>query len=215
MTRKKYRPQRDDAMLGDSEPVSGTGSESGTAQPVPVPAPVPVPVSHSDDEGNVIVDVGNHNHFIPVVICELEESSIENVPEPVSELEIPPSCASDAPCSGCAEVAETSNVHSVPAVSAIVNTNDGVGADASADAEVGSKTDAEVGSKTDAEVGSKNDAVVAKVVDGIVDNVVLASASAPPPSSKWSWARVKNWVSGCCAFCCCCRRKRRTSVQLK
>jgi len=206
MTRKKYRPQRDDSMLGDSDPVSGTGSESGVHSapvPVPVPAPVPVPVSHSDDEGNVIIDVGNHSHFIPVVICELEESSAGNVPEPVPEPEIPPSCASDAPCSGCAEVAETSNIgcsgSGVPVVSAIANTNDGIGADTSADAEVGSKTDA----------------VVAKVVDGIVDNVVLAAASAPPPSSKWSWARIKNWVSGCCSFCCCCRRKRRTSVQLK
>ncbi|MEY2628275.1 MAG: hypothetical protein RL066_91, partial [Actinomycetota bacterium] len=100
MTRKKYRPQRDDSILGDPSQyqppiVVSTVGPSATSAPAPAPAPAPsskegsttrhVPVSHSDDEGNVIVDVAPtaHTHFnpivpivpiVPVVIHELEEA---------------------------------------------------------------------------------------------------------------------------------------------
>ena len=240
MTRKKYRPQRDDSMLGDpysqddSTPqLSIVVSTVGSSAPAPAPAPTPsstegsttrhVPVSHSDDEGNVIVDVAptTHNHFNPIVPI------VPNVPVVIHELEEAGHLPTNDGSHGDVDVAsENTGSHDTDVCPDCIETAATLsnGATATATATATASTGYAAGAADTSCIGvTTSTAVVAKIVDDVVNNVIgvgvgasvgATTASAQPsPANKWT--RFKTWFLACLSCSCCCQRKRRTSVQLK
>jgi hypothetical protein len=191
-----------------------------------------VPVSHSDDEGNVIVDVSPtataHTHFNPivpivpivpagpVVIHELEEA--DHLPTNDGshrDVDVAPDNTgthNTEVCPDCIETAATLSNGSTATATATATTATASTNDANTIEYTGVTTSA---------------AVVAKIVDDVVNNVVgvgvgrvgvdaattTATSAQPSPANKWT--RFKTWFLSCLSCSCCCQRKRRTSVQLK
>ncbi len=238
MTRKKYRPQRDDSILGDpysqddSTPqpsiVVSTVGHSATSAPSSSSGTATrhVPVSHSDDEGNVIVDVSPtaHTHFNPIVpIVPIVPAG----PVVIHELEeadpLPPADCNNRDVVDAPDKTGTHNTEVCPdCIETAATLSNGSTATATATA-TATTNDANTIEYTGVTTST---AVVAKIVDDVVNNVVgvgvgvgvdaattTATSAQPSPANKWT--RFKTWFLSCLSCSCCCQRKRRTSVQLK
>lgn len=98
MTRKKYRPQRDASIMEPNQCESASASASASDAEVQVHARAQVhahavhakspvsPVSHSDDEGNVIIELDTASVFVPIPETDIEPADPpEHAPEPAPE----------------------------------------------------------------------------------------------------------------------------------
>jgi hypothetical protein len=202
MPRKKYRQQRDDSILDASPPHADAGAEASHAKS---------PVSHSDDEGNVVIELDTESvaaAFGP--IPELAEVAISETASLAPE-EAAAAAASPAP----EEVAAAASLAPEEAAAAASPAPE----EAAAAASLAPKEAAAAASLAPEEA-----AVFPETTSHIhpvqkIKSESETTATAPTASTPSRWGRFKTWFSSFCACTCACpctrHRKRRTSIQLK
>lgn len=185
MTKKKYRQQSDStSTLSSSDPASECASSS-------------VPVSHSDDEGNVIIDI--NSTVTPAQIYEPIPEVVES-----SSLSPPLSSSVQGP-DPVAESQESSEIDLVPAPVPVQVPVLSVVLEPTPVPVQSQLQTLEQDADADANQGSEPLSVL--VLDS---NPTSTSTSTPSSTSKW--IQFKSWFSkccrACCSCCCCCHRRR-------
>jgi len=188
MPRKKYRQQRDDSILDASPPHADAdaGAEASHAKS---------PVSHSDDEGNVVIELDPESVatavFVPIPelaeVPSLTANAVSEAASPVPEEAAAAAAASPVPEEAAAaaaslapEEAAASHIHPVQKI--------------------------------------KSESETTATATSTATSTATPTAT-PTASTPSRWGRFKAWFSSFCACACACpctrHRKRRTSIQLK
>jgi hypothetical protein len=193
MARKKYRHQRDDiAVLQSDEPGQEQEQERERDYPAAIiglaaldPAPLGT-VSYSDDEGNVIVDVDTSGALAPPAF------------DPIPEF-------TDTPASGVN--------HAVGAAPS--DESEAAAAAPPSDASEAAAPPSDDIASVAVEFTSDTSDTAASTTAA---STTAASATASVDDPPSMWVRIRAWFSRCrvsCVSCCGPRRRRKTSVQLK
>jgi hypothetical protein len=208
MPRKKYRQQRDDSILDASPPHADAdaGAEASHAKS---------PVSHSDDEGNVVIELDPESVatavFVPIPelaeVPSLTANAVSEAASPVPEEAAAAAAASPVPEEAAAAAASLASEEAAASAASLAP-EEAAAAAASLAPEEAAASHIHPVQKIKSE--SETTATATSTA---------TSTATPTASTPSRWGRFKAWFSSFSACACACpctrHRKRRTSIQLK